>query len=670
MKLTVHNYGIISDLTADLKPGLTVLTGVNGSGKSTTIDALFFALTGESLDGRNLGELINWGAMDGKAVVSLSCPEFEVVRTIKSSGVAHKLTVGDTVLTKRNDINGWLFNYLKVDNPEVIRAVFISAQLRATDLFDTTNANRLALLSKVFGLEHIEQCRAAIYKVLSESLAPTVDADLLAKTAERVSLAKIQLAQSDEALKQATEELLELNFNEEEYQRVRNAPLDAEKHVRSRDRANAANHEQEIAAELATVQKLRDAFQLMFRLSEAESMEKEIERDQKELEELRGGVDIAELNKAQREAERQRDALKAEIAQLEANVVQVTTCPLTGGNPCLDLLRLHDPETVRQSLEEKRSQLQTVTSDCLEIAQLASDRLAQMTHVGSLTALLVTAKNKLAEINPPDNYKEQLAELRDNLKDYDAHDVEVRCEVLTNAHQHNLKVIEENTKWLKEHANDQMVSPEEKQFWEDQKAQQSRLLADIERIKQEKELKAQFLKENEDALAQLKACKAAAEAFQRRADNLKDVRELLSRNQLQRALLANTLARINREIQTCSCLFDFAFKIFIEDSGAISFQTDTTDEPKEVRFLSGGQKYVAAIITRIAFARVLNTNFPFMVLDEPSICLDDGSRELLAEFMGALNARFKTEGKYLVVPTHDELIISKGVKINMEEEDA
>ena len=83
--------------------------------------------------------------------------------------------------------------------------------------------------------------------------------------------------------------------------------------------------------------------------------------------------------------------------------------------------------------------------------------------------------------------------------------------------------------------------------------------------------------------------------------------------------------------------------------------------------MSGGQKYVAAIITRIAFARVLSTRFPFMILDEPSICLDDGSRELLAAFMEALNNRFSKENKYLIVPTHDELILSKGRKITMED---
>lgn len=665
MKLQVHNYGIIEDLSAELKPGLTVLTGVNGSGKSTTVDALFFALTGESLDGRNLVELINWGAMDGKACVELSCDDFTVRRTIKSSGVSHRLIIGDTELSKRGDINTWLFDYFKIDNPEVIKTVFISAQLHATDLFDTTDSNRLAMLSKVFGLEHIEQCRSAIYKVLAESPVPTVDPELIAQATERRNTAAKEMSSSYAAYLKAQDELLADPFDSKEYERVRSATLDTEREVRSKALNEAYKSEEEISSELANLKTALDDFQLMWKYAEAESMEREIERDKEEIAKLQGGVDLDALNQAARTAESKREALKAEIVKLEGNVEKITVCPLTGGDPCLALLRMHDPELVRRELEAKRAELQTVSDDCLEISNLVSDRMAQMTHVGSLTALLITAQKKLAEIAPPEDYKERLVELRERLPE-DVEPTRKRHQILETAHQHNLKVIEENDAWLKSHSDDLVVSQEEKQFWEDQKSQHSRLESEYDRASKEYVLRKNFLDDAKAALDALEKSKALADAFQFRADNLRDVRELMSRNQLQRALLRSTINRINREIESCASLFNFAFNFSITDSGAIVFQTDSV-AGKEVKFLSGGQKYVAAIITRIAFARVLSTRFPFMILDEPSICLDDGSRELLAAFMEALNNRFSKENKYLIVPTHDELILSKGRKITMED---
>ena len=63
MKLLINNYGIIEHEELNLDSGLLAIIGPNGSGKSTIVDALFFALTGETIDGRNLEERINWGAM-------------------------------------------------------------------------------------------------------------------------------------------------------------------------------------------------------------------------------------------------------------------------------------------------------------------------------------------------------------------------------------------------------------------------------------------------------------------------------------------------------------------------------------------------------------------------------------------------------------------------------
>lgn len=75
------------------------------------------------------------------------------------------------------------------------------------------------------------------------------------------------------------------------------------------------------------------------------------------------------------------------------------------------------------------------------------------------------------------------------------------------------------------------------------------------------------------------------------------------------------------------------------------------DEWHSTRLLSGGQKYMVAIMLKLALAAVLKTNFPFYVLDEPTTGLDTENRRLLADLFRDMEA--KINPLYLLIPTHD-----------------
>src|SRR5690606_20501627 len=63
--LTIHNFTLVDQLDLDLKPGMTVITGETGAGKSIVLDAL-----GQALGDRAEAERVRAGA--SKADISAS----------------------------------------------------------------------------------------------------------------------------------------------------------------------------------------------------------------------------------------------------------------------------------------------------------------------------------------------------------------------------------------------------------------------------------------------------------------------------------------------------------------------------------------------------------------------------------------------------------------------
>ena len=653
MRLTIHNYGILDDVDIELEPGLTTLSGKNGSGKSTVVDALFFAITGEPLDGRNVTELVNWEALDGKAVVELSCESFTLTRTIKN-GLAHKLKLSDgTVFTKKVDVNDWLFNHYKITNSGVLREVFFSAQLHATDLFDTTNAVRLTMLSKMFGLDNLEQCRTIIYRVLAETPIPQVNDDLIQQLETRIQEVRRNVEDTTNSCKELETKRSALAFEPEEYLKIRNAPTDVERQTHEAALKEAIQKHADASAICSELSGKFDKFQKLQAMRERYALIQHVQTLTETLDSLSGGVSLDKLLEARRNIYKESAILEQSISELKQRGGDSSECPLTHSKPCIEYIRLHDPQLVAAEIEEKQGLLKSIQDDCNQLEELVTEAQDREKRCSDIRKELET----VGDLTSPDLSEEQVNTDLEALGDFDALQTSYRT-----ASEH-VKIwegeVSKQRTWLEQFSACGSVTEEVKRSWDDLKAEFDKLSVQLETLQQVAATHQQTLNHDQQLLKQLQDDRAKAQDIGRRIEVLKDVRDLLSRENLQRALMQRALHRVNKEIEVASKIFNFKYRVFITEQGDIVFQDDNID-PKDVRFLSGGQKYTAAIITRIAFARVLNTNFDFMVLDEPSICLDDNSREMLAELLTALNQRFSTERKVLLVPTHDELLLSIG----------
>lgn len=178
MNVRIKNFGRLVDVDQEISPGLNVVTGHNGKGKSTFLEALFYAWSGEAFGNVTLDTYINWGEGVTSAIVDIDSPEYLLHRRISATG-SQRLTlpgVDDPIINKKL-VNQWLFEKYHLSHTDVLRNVYFGKQNEMAEMITTTRQKRLEMLSSIFGLSNIETCRELIYKKAVSMAVPMVSPD-------------------------------------------------------------------------------------------------------------------------------------------------------------------------------------------------------------------------------------------------------------------------------------------------------------------------------------------------------------------------------------------------------------------------------------------------------------------------------------------------------------
>jgi DNA repair exonuclease SbcCD ATPase subunit len=156
-KLRLKNFGRHESLTADNIKAVTGLVGVNGSGKSTVLTALEFAITGSlpdkaesyvrQADGVSNAEVYIEFTKDGSEGTILR----QVGKTAK-----RVLTWEGKTYTKAKEVDTLMAEILGADKAAISNAIFIN-QGSLADLLFGTPAERQELFTRLLGIGYIEQ---------------------------------------------------------------------------------------------------------------------------------------------------------------------------------------------------------------------------------------------------------------------------------------------------------------------------------------------------------------------------------------------------------------------------------------------------------------------------------------------------------------------------------
>lgn len=191
---------------------LFCISGDTGSGKTTVLDALIFALYGESNRTSKNEELVNINCK--KAVISLKIEIeskiYTVVREIRKSGpVLSKLydVDGITIKDKTGEINEFIKEAIGLDKNQFTKVVVL--QQGAFDVFlSDTKKNRTELVSKLFNLKKFD---VAVAKMRENRAKCETELEFITNSLSEKQVDESDIALLEKEIKDKEEEIEKIN---------------------------------------------------------------------------------------------------------------------------------------------------------------------------------------------------------------------------------------------------------------------------------------------------------------------------------------------------------------------------------------------------------------------------------------------------------------------------
>lgn len=173
-KVSIKNFNIHEEFEAELRPGINGIVGPNGSGKSSILDAIRFAVTGDSIGEGTKDDNITWGQDRGHVQIEFTHgdSEYTLKRTM-GKGASQRLTgPGDVNLTRKSEVNEFLAQMTGTPIEAMLNNVFVAQGAIDAILF-ATNTRRLKEIQQTVGLGRAAAIEALLGKEVN-SLNVTV----------------------------------------------------------------------------------------------------------------------------------------------------------------------------------------------------------------------------------------------------------------------------------------------------------------------------------------------------------------------------------------------------------------------------------------------------------------------------------------------------------------
>ncbi|MDR0901034.1 MAG: AAA family ATPase [Methanobrevibacter sp.] len=165
-KLQLKNFKSYNNTTIDFKPGISIIVGENGAGKSTILEAISFALFKQH-SGKKIDDLIRITKMkNSHETMSVSLEfvsngkKYEVTRT-RASTSKSKLSIieneGSVIIaTGDKSVNEEIQSIINMDADLFINAIYIR-QGEIANLVGKTPSEKKQLIGKLLGIEDLEK---------------------------------------------------------------------------------------------------------------------------------------------------------------------------------------------------------------------------------------------------------------------------------------------------------------------------------------------------------------------------------------------------------------------------------------------------------------------------------------------------------------------------------
>lgn len=148
--------------------------GSNGSGKSSSQQIIYYAISGNNIRGVIDKKLVRNGCEEGSASVEIFCPvrneKLSISRTLstKHSSKLSILNNGEQVsFSTVNDGNKYIIDWIGI-SPEDLKSYFIICKEFYKSFFKASNTEKLALISRFINFSYIDKTKDVVDKDIAD----------------------------------------------------------------------------------------------------------------------------------------------------------------------------------------------------------------------------------------------------------------------------------------------------------------------------------------------------------------------------------------------------------------------------------------------------------------------------------------------------------------------
>jgi len=365
------------------------------------------------------------------------------------------------------------------------------------------------------------------------------------------------------------------------------------------------------------LQRLTRAVELVSnRLEQMREYSRRAEELRKKIESIQGELITLRLDK------RRYDDISMKIERLEAEIEKLK--PYQERLQELDYARKRLAEiTVRvkelkSRLDEYRAALTKACRGCGHILEDLEDALRKTEELRDVIVKLRTLRDSMEEVDKRiKEYRERIAQIRDELESL-GYDRELHEEV-----KKRIREVEEKLKRL---------AKEKGQV--------------VERIKAIEDTERRI----KDLETELRRREVRAKKLEKIVSDLQRIRSVLHNKGLPRLIRSRLRELVTIYMRDILERFNLGF-IDVDLDEEFNVTVKTVEGLKSVNMLSGGERIALALALRLAIARALGSRMGILVLDEPTVYLDEERRRDLVDILKA-SSRALGVSQILIV-THD-----------------
>ncbi len=739
--IALENWKSHSASRFEFSPGVNVIIGRMGAGKSSILQAIVFALFGTfpEIKSRDLkvSETIMRGASEAKVILNLN--DYEVTRKINQKGSGDAILRKDTLIAgpQPTEVNKKIEDLLKTDEDTFLRTVY--AQQNDIDLFLKLGpSERKKRIDELMRLDRFETARRNSTKLANQlrlrldevqKFLQGANASDLNKNLEesKAEIDKITMQQS------TLSQDLSLAKSEEDYLKQALSQLREQKskHELIAERLNLANKRiLDLENKLKGKQLEGSKTNL---LSQLDYIKKQIAELQKQKTTIQDGKDDAEAEKLAIERklavleDKKKDLLKK---QEEAKLIEQGIARI----PKFDLeASLTELEALKDSRQNLRAELNSLVKHFEELkrsgpvcpvcaseltsetkSKLVSEREKRIAEISKQSdeffIKIQDAENKFKELEKLSEIKKNWERKLAELKEGDGAKLDKQIDELTIKRAANQDIVEMfKGKIRSAEAELESLScnynalfekkalyeaKEELDFAKGQQVGLAKQLAeavfDPEKLASTENKhasairKAQELATRADSLKHLKALqeKRVAELLTYK-QKIIEAESAIKKHESEVEFLAsfgNALAKTQEALRKdlVMAVNEVMASIWgelypYEHWSGVRLEASESDYKLQIQqpsgewvsvagFASGGERMLACLAMRIAFARVLSPGLSLLILDEPTHNLDQRAIETFVQVVQEKLAEFLDQ---VFIITHDEKLAEIGNVIRL-----